>query len=97
MFLFPHAKILAPVLRATSRDFFAEDLKFISYLGEAMDVRQAKVDVLDFKDTDRKQWRFLHSGLRLRVCHRKARKMAFELLGLADCNEWTPLMGKETL
>jgi hypothetical protein len=41
------------------------------------------VDVLDFKDFNQKHWRLLHSGLRIRVSHRKARRIAFRLLGEA--------------
>ncbi len=84
MLLYWHARMLAPVIRAIKRDSFLEDFKFIRYLGEALDTRQAKVDVLDFKDSDRKHWRLLHSGLRIRVSHRKARRLAFQLLGQAD-------------
>jgi hypothetical protein len=63
-----------------------------------MDARQAKVDVLDFKDLDRKHWRLLHSGLRIRVSHRKARRLAFRLFaeagqmdGKADAAAWKSL------
>jgi hypothetical protein len=93
-FLYWHARFLAPVVRTIKPDFFLEDFKFIRYLGDAMDVRQAKVDVLDFKDSDRKYWRLLHTGLRVRVSHRKARRLAFQLLGeasQADAALWQSL------
>jgi hypothetical protein len=82
--LYWHARILAPVIRIIKPDFFLEDFKFIRYLGDAVDARQAKVDVLDFKDLNRKHWRLLHTGLRIRVSHRKARRLAFQLFGQAD-------------
>ena len=85
-FLYWHARFLVPVVRAIKPDYFAEDFHFIRYLGEAVDVRQARVDAQDFKDYDRKYWRWLHSGLRIRVSHRKARRLAFQLLGKP---EWT--------
>ncbi len=98
MSLYWHARLLAPALRAIYPAFFQEDLKFIRYLGEALDARQAKVDVLDFKDTDRKNWRLLHSGLRIRVSHRRARRIAFRLFaeagqmdGQADIAAWRSL------
>jgi hypothetical protein len=94
MFLYGHARLLAPVLRAIQSDFFVEDFNFIRYLGDALDMRQAKVDVLDFKDTDRKQWRLLHTALRIRVSHRKARWLAFQLFGESDRTEWSGLLGK---
>jgi hypothetical protein len=80
-FLYWHARILAPVVRLLKPDYFAEDFHFIRYLGEAADVRQARVDAQDFKDFERKNWRWLHSGLKIRVSHRKARRLAFQLLG----------------
>jgi len=92
MVLYWHARVLAPVLRIISPNFFLEDFNFIRYLGESLDVRQAKVDVLDFKDLDRKHWRLLHSGLRIRVSHRKARRLAFQLFGQAGQTEWAGLM-----
>ncbi|MGA2747193.1 MAG: hypothetical protein ABSG59_00345 [Verrucomicrobiota bacterium] len=81
--LYWHARILAPAVRAIKPDFFLEDFKFIRYLGDAVDARQAKVDVLDFRDMDRKRWQLLHSGLRIRVSHRKARRLVFQLFGKA--------------
>ena len=84
MLLYWHARILAPVIRIIKPDAFLEDFKFIRYLGDAVDARQAKVDVLDFKDLVRKRWRLLHTGLRIRVSHRKARRLAFQLFGQAD-------------
>jgi hypothetical protein len=92
--LYWHARLLAPVLRTVKPDFFVEDFKFIRYLGDALDARQAKVDVLDFKDLDRKNWRFLHSGMRIRVSHRKARRLAFQLFaeaGQPDNAAWQAL------
>jgi len=79
--LYWHAALLAPVIRLIWPSFFDEDFKFIRYLGDAMDARQAKVDVLDYKDSDRKHWRLLHSGFRIRVSHRKARRIAFQIFG----------------
>ena len=82
--LYWHARFIAPVFRLIKPSFFEEDFKFIRFLGEALDGRQAKVEVLDFKDTDRKNWRLLHSGLRIRVSHRKARRLVFQLFGPAS-------------
>ena len=84
--LYRHARLLAPVIRILKPSFFLEDFKFIAYLGDAVDFRQAKVDVLDFNDLGKKHWRLLHTGLRIRVSGRKARRLAFELLGKP---QWT--------
>jgi hypothetical protein len=93
-FLYWHARFLAPVIRKLNPDFFREDLSFIRYLGEALDARQAKVDVLDFRDLNRKHGGLLHNGLRFRVSYRKARRLAFEFLGgatQADAAAWKSL------
>ena len=79
--LYGHARLLAPVLRTLKPAFFVEDFNFIRYLGDAADFRQAKVDVLDFNDLQRKHWRLLHGSLRIRVSGRRARRLAFQLLG----------------
>jgi hypothetical protein len=96
--LYWHARILGPAIRAIKPAHFLDDINFIRYLGEALDARQAKVDVLDFKDLDRKNWRLLHSGLKIRVSHRKARRLAFRLFaeagqmdGQADAAAWKSL------
>jgi hypothetical protein len=80
MFLYWHAWFFASVVRTIKPDFFLEDFKFIHYLGDAVDARQAKVDVLDFNDLHRKHWRLLHTGLRIRVSGRKASRLVFQLL-----------------
>jgi hypothetical protein len=85
-FLYWHARFFAPVIRSIKPNFFLKDFEFIRYLGNAVDVRQARVDALDFKDLGRQNWRLLHTGLRIRVSHRKARRLAFQLLGKP---EWT--------
>lgn len=36
---------------AVKPDLFAEDFKFIRYLGEATDVREAKANAADFQDS----------------------------------------------
>jgi hypothetical protein len=86
-FLYFHARFLAPLVRAIKPGFFHDDFEFIRYLGAALDSRQAKVDVLDFKDLDRKRWRLLHSGFMIRVSARKARRLAFKLLGKPEWSD----------
>jgi len=93
MFLFWHARFLAPLVRALRRDYFAEDFQFLRYLGEARDARQARVDAQDFKDYERRNWRWLHSGLRIRVSHRKARRLAFQLLGKPEWRNAAEIKG----
>jgi hypothetical protein len=83
-FLYWHARFLAPVIRIVYPGFFLEDFKFIRYLGDSVDTRQARVDVLDFKDINRKRWRMLHGSLRIRVSGRKASRLALQLFGTVD-------------
>jgi hypothetical protein len=90
MFLYWHARILAPMIRASKPDFFHADFDFLHYLGEALDVRQAKVDVLDFKDMVRKHSNLLHGSLRLRISHRKARRIAFKIFADAGQHDNAP-------
>jgi hypothetical protein len=80
-FLYWHARLLAPLVRIIHPGFFLEDFKFIHYLGDAVDTRQARVDVLDFKDVNRQRWRVLHGSLRVRVSGRKASRLALQLFG----------------
>ena len=83
-FLYWHARLIAPLLRLVRPKHFSDDFEFIRFLGASLDVRQARVDTMDFRDLDRKNWRFLHSGLMIRVSHRKARRVAFQLLGAPE-------------
>jgi hypothetical protein len=69
------------LIRIINPGFFLEDFQFIRYLGNAVDTRQARVDVLDFKDVNRKRWRILHGSLRIRVSGRKASRLALQLFG----------------
>jgi hypothetical protein len=78
-FLYGHARLFAPVLRAVKPDFFLEEFEFIRYLGDAVDERQVKADVLDFKNLDRKHWRWQQTGTRrARVFHRRPRFKALD-------------------
>jgi hypothetical protein len=75
--LYWHAKPLAPVLLKLNPNFFAEDFKFIRYLGEASGVREARANAADFRDGARRS--FLRNTLRIRVSGRKAARLAQKL------------------
>jgi hypothetical protein len=77
--LYPHAKLVAPVLGFLIRDLFAEDYKFIAFLGDATGFRDASVDVLNFSDVNRGNPSVLRTGLRIRVSGRKATRLAKQL------------------
>lgn len=77
--LYGHARAVAPCIRKIRPDFFAEDFKFIRYLGEAADLREAWATAADYQDANaakRNSWRI---RLRLRVSGRKASKLASRL------------------
>jgi hypothetical protein len=82
-FLYLHARLVAPFLRAIKPDFFAPDLKFIRRLGMASDMREATGDLLDFRDVNVGGSSFWRGGLKLRVSSRKAGKVARELFSEA--------------
>jgi hypothetical protein len=60
-------------------DFFAEDFKFIRYLGAATGLREADVDVMNFRDVNLGKPRFWRTGFKIRVSGRKASRLAHEL------------------
>ena len=77
--LYWHARLLAPVVRRLAPDFFAEDFKFIHYLGAAAGVRDADVDVLNFRDVNLGKPSFWRTGWKIRVSGRKASRLVREL------------------
>jgi hypothetical protein len=78
-----HATVLAPVIRWVNSEFFAEDFKFILYLGSATGWREAQSEVLGFQDTNRAKGGLLRTRLRIRVSGRKAASLAEELFSEA--------------
>ena len=77
--LYWHAKILAPILRLVKRDYFAEDFKFIQYLGSCTGFREATGDLLNFHDVNVGHPSLLRTTLKIRVSGRRASNLAQEL------------------
>ncbi len=77
--LYWHARPFAPVLRLLMPKLFAEDFKFIRYLGASTGLREAVVDLMNFRDTNLGRAGFWRGELKLRVSGRKASKLAQEL------------------
>ncbi len=73
---YSHARLLAPVLRKVRPEFFTEDFKFIHYLAEATDLREALACAADFQDANMARRNFWRTGLRIRVSGRKAARLA---------------------
>ena len=78
---------MALVLYRIYPRFFAEDLKFINYLGDSTGVRDATADVMNFNDVNRGNPRFWRTGCRIRVSGRKAHRLALELFSEARRRE----------
>ena len=74
-----YARILALVIRPLNPSFFAEDFKFIRYLGSATHGREVQSEVLSFQDINRTKRRLFRTGFRIRVSGRKAAALAEEL------------------
>jgi hypothetical protein len=78
-----YARLLAPLLRKLNPEFFAEDFRFIRYLGTATGGRDVNSEVLAFQDTNRAKRSFLRTGFHLRVSGRKAAGLAQSLFSEA--------------
>ena len=77
--LYWHARLLAPVVRRLKPDFFAEDFKFIGYLGASTDMREVSADLMNFRDANLGRPRFWRTALKIRVSGRKASRLAQQL------------------
>jgi hypothetical protein len=76
MSLYPHARILAPVLRKLQPGYFSVDLRFLEYLGKTPDIREAEVEIMNFSEANRMDRSLLRSRLRIRVSGRRAARLA---------------------
>jgi hypothetical protein len=77
--LYWHARLLAPVVRRLSPDFFTEDFKFIGYLGASTGLREIRADMMNFRDANLGQPSFWRITLKIRVSGRKANRLAQQL------------------
>ncbi len=78
--LYWHARILAPLVRRLAPEFFAEDIKFITYLGACTGLREITADLQTFRDVNLGRRNFWRTGLRIRVSGRKAGRLAERLM-----------------
>jgi hypothetical protein len=81
--LYWHARLLAPVVRRVTPDFFMEDFKFIRYLGDSTGLREINADLMNYRDANLGNPSFWRTGLKIRVSGRKASKLA-QLLFVAE-------------
>ena len=66
-------------MRKLKPEFFAEDFKFIGYLGETEHFPEAKANAADFREANAARPSFYRTGLRIRVSGMKATKLAHQL------------------
>jgi hypothetical protein len=78
------------VIRWINPGFFADDLRFIHYLGEATGARDVNAEMLAFQDTNRGKPSFLRTGLKIRVSGRKAAALAQRLMTPAGRKQASP-------
>ena len=77
--LYPHARIIAPLLHWLKPGCFERDLLFAHYFGNAKDWQEATAEVVALHYKDHIQPRFARKALRLRISGRKASKLAVKL------------------
>jgi hypothetical protein len=82
--LYRHARVVAPLIRTVRPAFFVEDFKFIHYLAEATDLREARSCAAEFQDANAANRKFLRTRMRLRVSGLKASKLADLLFSLPN-------------
>jgi len=77
--LYWHARLLSRVLRLLKPSFFAEDFKFINYLGASTGFREVSADLKNFRDANAAESSFWRATLRIRVSGRKVSRLAQQL------------------
>ena len=81
--LYFRAKVIAPVVLKLRPNFFAEDFKFIRYLGEAAGEREANTEVLTFHEANDAKPSLLRTGMKIRISGRKMSTLAHQLFSKA--------------
>jgi hypothetical protein len=77
--LYPHAKILAPLIRVILPGCFARDLAFIRYLGTTRRISQVVDAASEFHDKGGFEEGFRFTNLKIRVSGSKAIHLAREV------------------
>jgi hypothetical protein len=85
--LYPHARLVAPLLRRIKSDYFERDLLFAHYFGNAKDLQEAIAEIASFCYEDHVQPHFARNALRLRVSGRKANDLAVKFFAPANFDQ----------
>jgi hypothetical protein len=81
--VYPHAAWLVPLIRRWQPKFFAEDLRFISFLGTATGLVDVTAELRAFRETCRNHDGLLRRLLKVRVSGQRAARLAKELFDAA--------------
>jgi hypothetical protein len=79
--LYPHARFITALARKLWPAAFAEDFKFLGYLGQATSLVEVAAEVDNFRDLNRTRGDTLRTVLKMRVSGRRASRLAQELFG----------------
>jgi hypothetical protein len=82
--LFPHARLVVPLLGKLVPSFSAEDMKFIRSLGEAEDFQEAEATLSEFRGANRWARNFWRGRCKLRVSGKRAGRLIRELYMLLE-------------
>jgi hypothetical protein len=73
--LYPHARLVAPLILLFNYEFFSADRALIVYAGDALSVAQVRDEVRDFFwDSNNRRW--LRGALRLRVSGERLKNLS---------------------
>jgi len=73
--LYWQARPLVSIIRRFNPSYFDQDFKFIRYLAEATDFREAEASVADFRDANVANPSFWRTRCKIRVSGRKAGRL----------------------
>jgi len=88
--LYPHARVIAALLRLVKPALFERDHHFIRGFGNAKDWKDAKSEIVALRYEDRFHPRFLRNALRIRISRRKANQLAARLFQLRNSPQRAP-------
>lgn len=77
--LYPHARLVAPIIRALAPKFFERDFALIQYLASAPGRRHAMNEIAAYMEANESKGGFFRKVLRIRISARKASGLLGEL------------------
>jgi hypothetical protein len=77
--LYPHARIVAPLIRSILPRYFDPDFELIRYLAKCRSRRNANNELAGYVETTNARGGFARKFLRIRISTRKARALVIEV------------------